>query len=179
MPVLRLSEENYERLRRYGRPWEAPDDTLGRVLEIVEAVQDPRLMVEAPPPVANGRKIETEADYVRGMNATVRPIWDRVRERVIKFGGVTIGANENYIKLVVNGRNFAEVAKRKDRLRILVRPEGHDLERGGTIIENGLRLWRQPATSAWTIDVNFEVTLDTDLDVVEAMLRMSYDAVRR
>jgi hypothetical protein len=107
-------------------------------------------------------------------------LYRSVRKTVLTFGDdVGIGASGKYIKLMVAGANFAEVARRKFGLQLTVHSDSHRLAPGTSASEDGLHLKRQPATAGWTLDVQFDVRNDTDLNAVGRALRASYQAVKR
>lgn len=175
-PVIRVSDETYERLKQWAGPWETQDETVRRVLE--KAGNPPstlREVVRREQPEFNSVE-----EYVESMTDAARGVWEKLRERLSDVGaGVEIGVTPGYIKMMVSGRNFAEIARRRIGLLVTVHPDGHQLAPGARAVEDGLAMRRAAETTGWTLDVSAEVNPDSDLDAAVRLLRTSYEAIKR
>jgi hypothetical protein len=175
-PVIRVSDKTYERLKQWADAWETQDETVRRVLN--------RAGVPASTPRETPRRhqhdLSSVDEYVELMTDAARSVWTKLQSRLSEVGeDIEVGVTPQYIKLVVSGRNFAEVSRRRLGLLVTVHPEGHDFAPGTRAVEDGLALRRAAETTGWTLDVSAEVNPDSDLDAAVRLLRRSYEAVKR
>jgi hypothetical protein len=93
---------------------------------------------------------------------------------------VEIGKAPAYVKFMVSGYNFAEVAPRP-RLggtQIVMHSNGFGLEYEQISTWEGLRVKRRTAKAANTLDVEIEVGPATNLDAVVKALQNSYETIK-
>jgi predicted transport protein len=175
-PVIRVSDQTYERLKRFAIPWETPDDTVEWLLDNGRFPDRTKSDTTKRQP----RRAESEEAYRETMSEAGRAAYDQMRSRLAEVGDdVEVGVTPQYVKLMVKGSNFAEVQGRKKGLYILVHPNGHNLEPGEKAIEDSLDLKRVHASAGWTLNVGIYVDPETDMDAVIRALRKSYEAVKQ
>lgn len=119
----------------------------------------------------------SEAEVVDGLLGPVRDLYIELKRRAERFGNdVETGATSGYLRFTA-GRNFAEIHPQRERIRINLRPEGFQLSPGESGFVDGIDVRRVPDRFLWTLNHEIVVHPTTDLQVVEALLRRSYDAV--
>jgi hypothetical protein len=177
-PVIRVSDENYERLKAWATGWETQDDTLGRVLI---AAGDPSTSVapstKTDTPTRTGDN-HYEA-WLSSRSEASRDIYAELLPRLDEVGhDIEIGKAPEYVKFMVSGFNFAEIVPRMRGLLIVVHSNGFGLEHEQSSTWEGRRLKRRSARAANTLDIEINVYPDTNLDSVVKALRMSYETIK-
>jgi hypothetical protein len=121
-----------------------------------------------------------EDDAVNQLPDDLKRVYLELKRRVTAFGPdiQTYATTNNLIFRAA--MNFAEITlrKRDGALRILVRPEGFDIEEGKSAQVLGVNVTRVPDTHLWTLNHLFMVDGNSDLHAVTKLLRQSYEAVR-
>jgi hypothetical protein len=175
-PVIRVSDQNYERLKAWVQGWETQDETIGRVLD---AAGHPTALVGPPIPNDSARlKSEYDAWFASRSEAS-GALYATLVARLDEVGdGIEIGKAPTYVKLMVVGFNFAELAPRSRGLQVVVHSNGFGLDYGETSIWEDLHVKRRSAKAANTLDIEIEVDIQTNLDSVIKALRNSYQTIR-
>ncbi len=140
-------------------------------LDFQQVVRREDVLVGKVPPIGL-----TEAEFVENMPYGLQDLYHKLKDRVAPWPNVQTAAIQSggYLKLTA-GNNFAEIYPRKDGLHVYVRREGFSIPKGETQSVHGLAVTHKPYQ--WTLNHEFVVSSDTDLNAVEILLRQSYDAV--
>jgi hypothetical protein len=77
------------------------------------------------------------------------------------------------------GLTFAEIQPLSNALRILIRPEGLGRPESGSAEVHGVTVRRAPDRHGWALNHRIDVDQETPLAGVVALVRESYQAVRR
>src|SRR5216684_1420326 len=124
-PVIRVSDENYDRLKAWVQGWETQDDTIRRLLD---AAGNPPAVIRPRTPIDSAGPKSAYDTWFGSRSEASRALYAALSARLDEVGdGIEIGKAPTYVKFMVVGFNFAELAPRLRGLQVVVHSNGFGL----------------------------------------------------